>query len=113
MKRLETISPSLAEKLVLASTEQRRSLAIAACKLATQHAGLDSREVSAALASMQQRLSVTAEEVAKLTALVERLDERYFMLQEEAAEGRASPTDFMQVSMQSASAPTTQGASAQ
>lgn len=95
MKRLETISPSLAEKLARASAEQRRSLVLAACELAVQRAGLDSEEVNLALASMQQRLPIAAEQVAKIAALVKRLDERYFTLQEDADEGRASPADYL------------------
>lgn len=95
MKRLETISPSLAEKLARASAEQRRRLVLAACELAVQRAGLDSEEVNAALASMQQRVPIPSEQVAKIAALVERLDERYFTLQEAVDEGRASPDDYL------------------
>lgn len=95
LKRLETVSPSLAEKLARASVAQRQSLVLVACELAVKRAGLDNPQINAALAAMRQQHPATAEQVAAITALAELLDEQYFALQEEADEGRASAADYL------------------
>jgi hypothetical protein len=95
LRRLEALSPSLVKKFVFASGEQRRSIVLIACELAIQRSGLDSEDVNVALASMAQRLPVTGGQVARIAALVERLDERYFRMQKAAEAGRASPHDYL------------------
>ena len=95
MSRLEATYPALAEKFGRASPAQRQALLYAACELAVKQTGLDRPEIDAALAAVQQRSSVSPDVVAALVALVEQLDERYFALQEEADESRASVEDYL------------------
>lgn len=95
MNRLESLSPSFAEKLALASTTQRKAVVLAACELAVKEARLDSAEVNAALAVMRQGRVTTAAQVVTISALAEHLDEQYFALQDAADDGRASPNDYL------------------
>ena len=95
MNRLESLSPSFAEKLALASIAQRKAVVLAACELAVKEARLDSADVHTALAVMREGRATTAAQVTMIATLAEHLDEQYFALQEAADDGRASANDYL------------------
>jgi hypothetical protein len=95
--RLETLSPDLAGKLERASAAKQRAASLAASEFAVARAKVEHPLVEKALTKVRATGVLTPKEKAELDALVARLDEEYFALQEAAEEGRASTEDYMRV----------------
>ena len=97
MKRLETISPNLVEKLRRAPPAKQRQATLAACEFAIAHAKVENPLVEAALASLRASRGFSPKQKAELEALATRLDEQYLDLHEAAEEGRATTNDYLPV----------------
>jgi hypothetical protein len=95
MTRLETLAPDLADKLRRASPMQQRAAGVAATAFALAHAKLEHPLVEKALATLRAGGVFTPPDKAQIDALLARLDEEYFELQEAAEEGRASTDDSL------------------
>jgi hypothetical protein len=97
MNRLETLIPDLADKLRIASTLKQRASSLAASEYAISHAKFEHPLVEKALEIVRAGGVFTPKYKAEIEALVTRLDERYFELQEAAEEGGLSPDDYLRV----------------
>ena len=97
MTRLETLAPDLADKLRRASPVKQRAASVAASEFAITHAKVEHPLVEKALEKVRAGGVLTPKDKAEIDALVARLDEEYFELQEAAEEGRASTEDYLRV----------------
>ena len=97
MNRLETLIPDLADKLRIASTLKQRASSLAASEYAISHAKFEHPLVEKALEIVRAGGVFTPKYKTEIEALVTRLDERYFELQEAAEEGGLSPDDYLRV----------------
>jgi hypothetical protein len=82
--RLDSISPNLAGAYREANDDQRRRAAFATCSAAVAQAGLQGREVDAALAVLRHEGTEQSDIREKLDRLAAQLDEQYLTLSEEA-----------------------------
>ncbi len=97
MKRLETLSPELVEKLRRAPPVKQRQATLAACEFALSHANVDNPLVEEALASLRASGGLSPKQKAELEALAARLDDQYLDLHEAAEDGRATTKDYLPV----------------
>jgi hypothetical protein len=97
MTRLETLNPDLAEKLRMASESKRRAASLAACEFAISESKVDEPLVREVLEVLRQSRSLSTAKIEQVEALVARLDEKYFALQEAAEEGRSTPDEYLRV----------------
>ena len=97
MTRLETLTPDIADKLRRASPMKQRAASVAASEFAIAHAKVEHPLVEKALEKLRAGGVLTPKDKAEIDALVARLDEEYFELQEAAEEGRASTDHYLRV----------------
>src|SRR5947209_3184809 len=95
MKRLETLSAELVEKLCRAPPAKQRKATLAACEFAIVHSKLENPLVQEALTSLRASGEFSPQHPAQLEALAARLDEEYLDLHEAAEEGRATTADYL------------------
>jgi len=97
VKRLETLSVELFEKLRRAPPEKQREATLAACEFAVSYAKVDNPIVKEALASLRASGGLSPKQKAELEALAAELDDQYLDLHEAAEEGRATTNDYLPV----------------
>jgi hypothetical protein len=95
MRGIDLVFPEPTDVLRAASTEQRRSAALAACEFATVRAPVDEPIVARAIRDLRAGLRLTDDTRKELDALAEHLDDEYFDLRDEAEAGRASEADWL------------------
>ena len=86
MRRLESFSSTLAEKLRCASPEKQRSASLAACELAILKSEIQELLVDEALRQLQSGRPVSPAAQAAIDELAARLDDEYLTLQENDVE---------------------------
>ncbi|HEY2785364.1 MAG TPA: hypothetical protein VGJ05_10345 [Fimbriiglobus sp.] len=94
MTRLESLAPDLADDLRRASPTRQRAASVAASEFAITRTGVDHPLVKKALEHVRGGGILAAKTKAELDALVARLDEEYFDLQQATEEGRISSDEY-------------------
>ena len=94
MDRLETLAPELVQRLRQASPAKQRAAAIAASDFALEKGHLQHAVVDEARETLRTAGGMSAAQQAELEALMSKLDNEYFDLQEAAEEGRATIEDY-------------------
>jgi hypothetical protein len=97
VRRLETISTELVEKLRRAPPAKQRKATLAACEFALSYAQVDNPLVEESLASLRAYGGLSPNQKAELEALAARLDDQYLDLRSAAEEGRAGANDYLPV----------------
>ena len=88
--RLDTLPGDLAEQIGKATDEQKRAIFRAACKLAVARTGVNGSLVEMALLSLEKERYDDASVTARLTALIDELDRKYFDAQERYEAGKGT-----------------------
>ena len=94
---LALYSPRLAEACVRSGEQQLRAMAEVGCRLVVAKTQLDSPVVAAAVTAMLAGRFGPGPERAALAALVDRLDEEAYMLEEFVEDGTACEDAFLEV----------------
>lgn len=85
MTRLETILPDLVQKLNKADKKQQREVSYIACSYAIENSKLSSELTNKALENLKNGKLLKENDIQKLNDFMNKLDDRYFILQEEKA----------------------------
>jgi hypothetical protein len=96
MNRFEYQFPELAAELRRAPLEKQRVACLAACEYAVAQTKIDYPLVMEALAKMRGGEVITDKHKRELEALIEQLDNEYFILAEASDEGRGSSRDYQE-----------------
>ncbi|WP_437967623.1 hypothetical protein WMF04_50180 [Sorangium sp. So ce260] len=81
--RLDSLSPTLAERLRKASPQKCRLAAVVACELASASAGLSGQEVALALGALRCGAAAPPFLQQRLERLAAQLDDEYLRLEQE------------------------------
>ena len=95
--RLETRAPELASKLRHAPAPKQRAASLVACQFALARGEVRDPLVLKAVEELEAGLGLTEDKKSQLKALIARLDEKYFDLQQAAEEGTAGSDEYVRV----------------
>ncbi len=95
--RLEMVQKSLVERLRVSSKKQQRNAARVACECVFQTVVVDVPIVIESLEQLNRGCEFTAEVISELHGLAEKLDMRYFDLQDRSDEGRGLDVEALQL----------------
>jgi hypothetical protein len=88
MHRLETLSREFAERLEHLAPDEQRAVAAAACEFALGRTRVSDPAVDSGLHALRSGQAVALEDRNRIRSLLDRLDDKYFELQEAAEDGR-------------------------